>query len=140
MKLELVAIAVIANAGKGCVINPRPIPGNGIGIQDVAKCCPNDTGVGNDQHMFTGIIRQDILQRSRNPLPEIFQRFRTLRTVTAGVTIKCAVFLGITPDDFIRAETLPATKADFPKTIVDTELKPAFFSQRFGKSTATAHG
>jgi len=48
MKLELATVAVIANAGKGCVIDPCAIPGSGIGIQDVAKCRPNHTGVGND--------------------------------------------------------------------------------------------
>ena len=140
MKLELVAVAVIANAGKGCVINPCPIPVSRFGIQDIANYRPNHTGVGYDQHMFIGIIRQNILQRLRNPLPEIFQCFRTLRAVTAGVTIKCRVFPGTTPDDFIRAEALPAAKADFPKSIVYPEFKPAFISQRFSKSTAASHG
>jgi len=140
MKLELVAIAVIAKTGKSRIINPRPIPGRGISIQDVAKSRPNHTGVGNNQHMFTVIIRQDILQCLCNPQPKIFQCFRTRRPVTTGITIKCRVFPGISPDNLVRAEPLPAAETDFPKTIVDAEFKPVFFSQRPGKSTTASHG
>ena len=140
MELQPVAVAVTAETGKGCVIDTCPIPGNRIGAQNMAQRRPYHTGMGNDQHVTAVIIRQHILQCLRDPLPEIFQRFRARWPVMTRVAIKCFIFLPVTTDDFIRAEPLPATKADFAETLINAGFKPAAISQRLGKSAASSHG
>lgn len=112
MELEPVPVTVLAQTGKGRIVNPCPIPGDGIGIENIAQYRTHHPGVRNHQYMVTTAVGQDIFQCLRNPPPKVLQCFRTRWPIMAGITIECFIFLPVPTDDLIRAKTLPATEAD----------------------------